>query len=79
MFMSMILSSLLGSVFSYNYCSVTPYHTLCGYNGGKHFVKDLTFNIIKLKGYRIFIPPNVQGVIVHLLLTLETIIYLHKT
>ena len=20
---------------SYNYCSVTPYHTLCGYTGGQ--------------------------------------------
>ena len=28
------LATLLSSVLSYNYCRVTPYHTLCGYNGG---------------------------------------------
>ena len=28
------LATLLPSVLSYNYCRVTPYHTLCGYNGG---------------------------------------------
>ena len=29
------LLTFLHSVSSYNYCSVTPYHTLCGYTGGK--------------------------------------------
>ena len=28
------LATLLSTVFSYNYCRVTPYHTLCGYSGG---------------------------------------------
>ena len=35
---------------SYNYCSVTPYHTLCGYTGGQHikFRFDCSIYCVKL-------------------------------
>ena len=36
------LATLLLSVLSYNYCRVTPYHTLCGYNGGELVVSTPT-------------------------------------